>query len=86
MGRYLGPRLDSLWFCGSDVVDASVILTPLVFTGEKPLLRASLYCAGRMFLGERANASPLFQYAGNTLRSLEVGFKKGVISYVRSCQ
>ena len=81
MGRYLALPLDLLWFCGSDVVDAFVMLT---FFGLH--WRAAPCFARRMFWGKNANGSSLFQYADNTLRSLEVGFKKGVISYVRSCQ
>ena len=38
VGRYLALRWDSLWFCGFDVVDASVMLTLLAFPGNKGVI------------------------------------------------
>ena len=81
MGRYLALPLDLLWFCGSDVVDASVILT---FFGLH--WRATPCFARRMFWGKNANGSSLFHYFDSTFRSIEVGFKRGVISDVSFCQ
>ena len=86
VARCLVLRWDLLWFCGSAVVDASVMPTLLVFTEEAPRSRAALYCARGMFLGEKANASSLFHYSENTFGTLEVAFKEGVVSYLSAFQ
>ena len=38
LGRYLALRWDLPWFCGSDVVDSSAMLTLLAFPGKKGVI------------------------------------------------